>query len=386
MPRNGSGTYSLPAGNPVVTGTTISSTTHNTTMSDVATALTGSLAKDGQTTPTNNLPMGTYKHTGVGAATNLTDYARADQAQNSSFVWCGTAGGTANAITLTPNPSIAAYAAGQTFRFKSGANANTSTVTFAISGLSAIDGQVNGAACSGGEIAANQWYQITLSDTSTAQITKLGRVLLSEIGAPTLVSLEGLSLASGDILYAPAADTLQRLAKGTDGQILALSSGVPNWIDQQKASGDTVQVVSSFTSAAATGSTTIPKDDTIPQNTEGTQFLSKEITPVSGSNYLEVRVNLMVSNSAGGGYLILALFRDSGADAVAVTSQGFDTGTKAMTISLIYYVLAGSTSPTTFKVRVGCEGAGTTTLNGSAGSRLFGGSAASGIVITEIKA
>lgn len=49
MARNGSGTYSLPAGNPVVTGTTISSTTHNTTMSDIATALTGSIAKDGQT-------------------------------------------------------------------------------------------------------------------------------------------------------------------------------------------------------------------------------------------------------------------------------------------------------------------------------------------------
>lgn len=49
MARNGSGTYSLPAGNPVVTGTTISSTVHNTTMSDIATALTGSIAKNGET-------------------------------------------------------------------------------------------------------------------------------------------------------------------------------------------------------------------------------------------------------------------------------------------------------------------------------------------------
>ena len=49
MPRNGSGTYSLPAGNPVVTGTIISSTTHNNTMSDIASEMTNSVDKDGQT-------------------------------------------------------------------------------------------------------------------------------------------------------------------------------------------------------------------------------------------------------------------------------------------------------------------------------------------------
>lgn len=47
MPRNASGTYSLPAGNPVVTGTTISSVWANTTLSDIGTALTGSLARNG---------------------------------------------------------------------------------------------------------------------------------------------------------------------------------------------------------------------------------------------------------------------------------------------------------------------------------------------------
>ena len=59
MSRNGSGTYSLPAGNPVVTGTTISSTWANTTLTDIANALTGSLAADGQTTASGNLNMGT---------------------------------------------------------------------------------------------------------------------------------------------------------------------------------------------------------------------------------------------------------------------------------------------------------------------------------------
>jgi len=49
MPRNGSGTYSLPAGNPVVSGTTISSTVHNNTMTDIGSEITNSLDKDGQT-------------------------------------------------------------------------------------------------------------------------------------------------------------------------------------------------------------------------------------------------------------------------------------------------------------------------------------------------
>lgn len=61
MSRNGSGTYNLPAGNPVVTATTITSTWANTTLSDIATALTGSLAADGQTPATGNLNMNTNR-------------------------------------------------------------------------------------------------------------------------------------------------------------------------------------------------------------------------------------------------------------------------------------------------------------------------------------
>lgn len=73
MAFNGSGTYNLPAGNPVVTGTTISSTWANTTLSDVATALTNCVTRDGQSPPTANLPMGNYKITGLGQATATGD-------------------------------------------------------------------------------------------------------------------------------------------------------------------------------------------------------------------------------------------------------------------------------------------------------------------------
>ena len=69
MSRNGSGTYSLPAGNPVVTGTTISSTWANNTLSDIASALTDSVAADGQTPMTGNLDMNTNKIVGLVAGT-----------------------------------------------------------------------------------------------------------------------------------------------------------------------------------------------------------------------------------------------------------------------------------------------------------------------------
>ena len=73
MSRNGSGVYSLPAGNPVVTGTSISSTWSNTTLSDIATALTGSVASDGQTPMTGNLDMNSQKVVLLANGTVSTD-------------------------------------------------------------------------------------------------------------------------------------------------------------------------------------------------------------------------------------------------------------------------------------------------------------------------
>lgn len=49
MPRNGSSVYSLPAGNPVIAGTVIATTWANSTLTDIATALTNSLSTDGST-------------------------------------------------------------------------------------------------------------------------------------------------------------------------------------------------------------------------------------------------------------------------------------------------------------------------------------------------
>jgi len=81
MSYNGSGVFNInTAGQPVVTGTVISSTAFNALTADLATGLTTALTKDGQTTPTANIPMGGFKITGIAAATTLGDalsYGRA---------------------------------------------------------------------------------------------------------------------------------------------------------------------------------------------------------------------------------------------------------------------------------------------------------------------
>ncbi len=73
MARNSSGTHSLPTGNPVVTGTPVSSVTHNDTMSDISAEITDSLSRTGKGAMQANLAMGNFKVTGVGAATTAGD-------------------------------------------------------------------------------------------------------------------------------------------------------------------------------------------------------------------------------------------------------------------------------------------------------------------------
>jgi hypothetical protein len=91
MSRNGSGVYNLPAGNPVVTGTSISSTWANTTLADISTALTGSLASDGQTPATGNLDMNSNKIINLAGATVSGDAVSLNFLQTGTYIVdCGT--------------------------------------------------------------------------------------------------------------------------------------------------------------------------------------------------------------------------------------------------------------------------------------------------------
>lgn len=92
-------------------------------------------------------------------------------------------------------------------------------------------------------IASSKTYKINnttvLSSTGlgstvvSSSLTSLGTITTGVWQGSTVGSLYGgtgqSGYSSGDMLYASGANTLGRLAKGTDGQVLKLVSGFPSW-------------------------------------------------------------------------------------------------------------------------------------------------------------
>ena len=146
-----------------------------------------------------------------------------------------------------------------------------------------------------------------------------------------------------------------------------------------------VQVVNVTDGAVATGTTVMPNDDTIPQNTEGDEYMTLAITPTSATNNLKIDI---VANYAdtGGNNSSAALFQDSTADALAAQ---FKSQAAAVNRGRVFYfthfMVSGTTSSTTFKLRIGSDGGSTVTFNGASGAGIFGGVIASSITITEIQ-
>lgn len=189
--------------------------------------------------------------------------------------------------------------------------------------------------------------------------------------------------------------TLRRLLTAAERRYgLGLSGGTTTFLrsdgteDVPPGSGSSgfVQRVSSQTGAVATGTTTIPLDDTIPQQaTEGTQLLSLAITPTDATNMLCIEVSMFIACNAAF-WCTTALFQDATANAIAAVTHHEAQVNGAKNVILRHTMVAGTTSATTFKVKSGPHVAGggnTITLNGNNGTRFFGGVAASSITITE---
>jgi hypothetical protein len=138
MPRQGNGTYVLPAGNPVTPSTLIRSEWANTTLTDIGTALTNSIAKDGQTVPTADLPMGGFKHTNVVGAVGVGQYAESRQIQNWELLRLNdtaTSTGTAYVATLILGSN--SWDDGTTFIWRPLVT-NTGAATISINGAAAL--------------------------------------------------------------------------------------------------------------------------------------------------------------------------------------------------------------------------------------------------------
>ncbi len=94
---------------------------HDTEMEDLATAIENTVARDGQNSPSANLPMGGFKHTGVttsSGGSSRSEYTSGGVVQDGAILDAGDTGGTSTAFTATLSPAITAYANKQLFRVK----------------------------------------------------------------------------------------------------------------------------------------------------------------------------------------------------------------------------------------------------------------------------
>ena len=137
MAFNGSGTFNRIYNwvNDKANGIKITASRMDGEFDGIATGLSSCITKDGQTTITANIPFSNYKITGIGAGTARTDVINVGQVQDNQFLYWGTTGGSADAYTLTPSPTITAYATTQQFTAKISATNTTTTPYLQISGI-----------------------------------------------------------------------------------------------------------------------------------------------------------------------------------------------------------------------------------------------------------
>ena len=178
----------------------------------------------------------------------------------------------------------------------------------------------------------------------------------------------------------------QDLIMVTNDRLFLIRDGA-DWYELTRAVDNEriVQIVSTETGAVSTGSTVIPFDDTIPTITEGNEYMTRTITPVSASNRLLIEVTAHVEHGVSAiRHLAVALFRDAEANALACAFTRTESDGRPVVITFQHIMTAPGTSEVTFRVRIGVETSGTVTFNGVGGSRKYGGVLASSIVVTEI--
>jgi hypothetical protein len=164
----------------------------------------------------------------------------------------------------------------------------------------------------------------------------------------------------------------------SDAGNLAISGGFTA-VGTVIAPGAQIQMVSVETGAPATGTTIMPDDNTIPQISEGTQFMTLAITPKLATSNLIITVNAILSCNTSGYDVSAALFRDAVAAALAASVAFIPTANTYQALTFTHTMTSGGTSPITFRLRAGPSAAASVSFNG-----LFGGVAASSIVIREV--
>ena len=185
------------------------------------------------------------------------------------------------------------------------------------------------------------------------------------------LELKELSHPAGEVIKIAAGKTLDLKTQG--------SVTMPT--------GSVLQVLNSSRGDLVTTSSTISLDNSIPQITEGVEVFTVTITPASAASKFYIRAySGAVGSQTNNRQVVMALFKDSTANALATALGGFQAaGTAEMAVDLTHFMTAGTTNAITFRVRFGCNGSGSASINGNpADGQRYGGSVASGMTVMEI--
>lgn len=189
-------------------GTDILSTNHDLHDEGLADSIEACICKNGENSPTNDLPMATFKHTGVGDAAALTQYASAKQIVYDSLQYVGTSSGAANTYTVSATIAPTANTAGMRFCFKSH-QLNTGSSTFNIGALSLTFKRPDGTSLSGSEIPSAA-YVIVRSDGTNAVLEYVQPIWTTWTSSPG---------GSGSMTYSSVSVDYARYQRQIDGRV-----------------------------------------------------------------------------------------------------------------------------------------------------------------------
>ncbi|MEY2868786.1 MAG: hypothetical protein RIR01_1249 [Bacteroidota bacterium] len=133
----------------------------------------------------------------------------------------------------------------------------------------------------------------------------------------------------------------------------------------------------------ASGTTTIPFDNTTPQNTEGTEFMTTNFVPIKAFSKIEIDCNMFVAISVGNVANLNALFKSGNANALTAGYCLASVPDGGQQTTLKYVDILSSTSAVDYSVRCGGSGPSTVYFNGISSGARFNGTFYSSITIKE---
>ena len=212
MSYNGSGTFLInSAGQPVVANTVISATTFNALTADLANGLTTCITKDGQTTPTANIPMGGFKITNLANGTAATDAATVAQIQSNGAALVTVTG--TDTLTGTLTPALTTYVTGAVYYFIAPAT-NTGAVTLNIDTLGAKNVTRDGTtALVAGDIVSGEMVAVVYDGTRFQLISPVNS--FTNLNVSGTLTVAGAATLNGNLQVGNAgSDTVNFQASG----------------------------------------------------------------------------------------------------------------------------------------------------------------------------